>query len=268
MPDLLEKRIIRSCPNCSSQDHKTIEKFSTDKWSTVRCVRCHFIFLSEAPEYETLSEDLAWTKQFEKEKVRRKETQPIIAWLDQKTRWRLHIARDDEWAYISDRVSSGRVLDIGCGKNNHIPAAFIPYGIEIEKAAAEAADVLMRAAGGQAIHAPALDGLATYDDDFFDGIIMRSYLEHELNPKEVLLESFRVLKPGGAIYVKVPNFGTLNRLVRGIDWCGFRFPDHLNYFDIRGMTLMATDCGFEMELKNKITRYTNDNMHCFLTKPA
>lgn len=260
-------RVTRDCPVCGAAGtHPKIEQYSHPDWATVKCHQCAFVFLQEAPVYEALSEDLAWTKQFAKEKKRRKEKQPVINWLDQKTRWRLHIARDDEWAYITERVSEGRVLDVGCGPINRVPEQFTPYGIEIGKEAAEIASRVMGARGGRAIHAPALEGLAEFEDGFFDGMIMRSYLEHEAQPRAVMELAHRKLRPGGVIYVKVPNYGTINRQVRGVDWCGFRFPDHLNYFDLPHMRALAEGAGFRMELKNVLSQLTNDNMHVFLTR--
>lgn len=258
--------IERTCPACGSEENSKLEQYSHEDWDNVQCKSCGFIYLNRAPVYEALSEDLAWTKQFKIEKKRRKKKQPVVAWLDEKTRWRLHISRDDEWAYISDKIQSGRVLDVGCGTANRIPEQFTPFGIEIEKAAALKANEEMSRAGGRAVHAPALEGLAEFEDDFFDGVIMRSYLEHEAKPRQVLEETRRTLKPGGIVYVKVPNFATLNRIVRGRDWCGFRFPDHLNYFTIRSMRNLAENAGYDFDLRNTFTRYTNDNLHCFLTK--
>jgi len=260
------EREHRACPGCAADTPIRLARYSHAEWDTVRCGDCGLIYLQEAPAYEALSEDLAWTKQAEKEKARRKQKQPIVAWLDRKTRWRLHMFREDEWAYIADKVAKGRVLDVGCGRRNHLPAQFTPYGIEIEKAAAETADATMRAAGGHAVHAPALEGLARFEDGFFDGIVMRSFLEHEARPRDVLRACHAKLKPGGVIYVKVPNFGTLNRMVRGREWCGFRFPDHLNYFDVSGLKRLAEREGYRFELKNTLTRLTNDNMHTFLTR--
>lgn len=257
----------RACPACGSEFSERLEKYSHQEWNNVQCISCRFVYLDRAPVYEALSEDLAWTKQFKIEKTRRKQKQPIVAWLDEKTRWRLHIKRDDEWAYICDKISEGRVLDIGCGSRNRIPAQFTPFGIEIEKEAAEQSHREMSNFGGKVVHSPALKGLSEFEDGFFDGVIMRSYLEHEAQPRQVLEETFRVLRPGGVIYVKVPNFATINRIVRGREWCGFRFPDHLNYFTTRSMRHLAQDLRYVFELRNTLTRYTNDNMHCFLIKP-
>lgn len=257
----------RECPACQSHASTPLPQYSRDGWTMVQCAQCDQVYLNEAPVYEALSEDLAWTKQFAKEAERRKQKDPIVQWLDAKTRWRLHMFRDDEWGYIAERVDAGRVLDIGCGPVNRIPEKFTPYGIEIEKETAAIADEKMRARGGRAVHAPALEGLAQFEDGFFNGIVMRSYLEHEAHPRAVLEASFRKLAPGGAIYVKVPNFGTVNRVVRGAEWCGFRYPDHLNQFTIPGLKKLAESIGYRFELKNNLTRYTNDNLHSFLVRP-
>ncbi len=261
------ERVQRDCPGCSSVQSLILPSLSHEDWDTVECASCDFVYLSEAPHYQALSEDLAWTKQFEKEKKRRKEKSPIATWIAAKTRWRLRLFKEDEWAYITEKVPSGKLLDVGCGNRNRLPQGYETYGIEIEKDAAEIADKHMRKQGGRCLHAPALEGIQDFGEGFFDGIVMRSYLEHEMNPKEVLLACHHVLRKGGALYVKVPNFGTLNRAVMGVNWCGFRFPDHLNYFTIPSLKRLAQDCGFEFELRNTFTRYTNDNMHCFLIKP-
>ena len=80
------------------------------------------------------------------------------------------------------------------------------------------------------MNAPSLVGLQTFPPDYSEAAVMRSYLEHELEPLGVLTEVYRVLKPDGIAVVKVPNFGSVNRHVKGRKWCGFRYPDHLNYF--------------------------------------
>lgn len=261
-------RVRRDCPACAAGASTPIAGLERDGWRTVRCDHCAFVFLDEAPVYEALSETLAWSQQFQKEKKRRRQKQPLVSWLDQSTRWRLHLMRDDEWRYICAHLDAGRVLDVGCGPRNRIPEVFTPFGIEIEKAAAEAAQTEMAARGGRVIHAPALEGLEAFEADFFDGMIMRSYLEHELHPRDVLERAFTRLRPGGVLYVKVPNFATLNRVVRGADWCGMRFPDHLNYFTVSSLKDLAREVGFVFTLKNRLTRLTNDNMHAFLTRPG
>lgn len=58
----------------------------------------------------------------------------------------------------------------------------ITFGIETSKVAAKQSNKLMDARGGCVVHAPAVEGIERFDDNFFAGIIMRSYLEHEAQP--------------------------------------------------------------------------------------
>ncbi|MCK5445148.1 MAG: methyltransferase domain-containing protein, partial [Rhodospirillaceae bacterium] len=83
----------------------------------------------------------------------------------------------------------------------------------------------------------------------------------------VLLELFRVLKPGGVAIIKVPNFASLNRLVMGKKWCGLRYPDHLNYFTPRSLKAMAAKAGFQVKTGLTYQLPTSDNMYAVLVKP-
>ena len=79
----------------------------------------------------------------------------------------------------------------------------------------------------------------------FDVVTMRSYLEHEQQPMRALEVARGALKRGGIVVLKTPNYGSLNRRVRGRWWCGFRFPDHSNYFTRRTLLLALEKAGFE-----------------------
>jgi SAM-dependent methyltransferase len=124
------------------------------------------------------------------------------------------------------------------------------------------------ASTGGAVNAPSLLGLRTFPADYFEAAVMRSYLEHELEPLGVLKEVYRVLKPGGIAVVKVPNFGSVNRRVMGRKWCGFRYPDHLNYFTRSSLRKFAGACGFIIKFSFLGSLPTSDNMWAVLTKPT
>ncbi len=82
----------------------------------------------------------------------------------------------------------------------------------------------------------------------FNGVIMHSYLEHEVEVMAVLNGAFRALRPGGKVYVRVPNFGSLNRRLIGAKWCGFRYPDHVNYFTLASLRQVASRAGSKRNL--------------------
>lgn len=258
--------IERTCPTCEVNDYSPLPQYSHPDWPTVKCNRCDLVYLLRGTRYDALSEDISWTKQHAIERERRKEREPILLWLDEKTRWRMRLFKKKAEYFITKKVRSGNVLDLGCGGFNRIPDCYTPFGVEIEKKEAAIANTLMQAKGGYVQHAPALEGINQFEDGFFDGITMHSYLEHELNPKQILAACHQKLKPKGTIYLKVPNYGTINRVTRGGNWCGFRYPDHLNYFRVTTLRRMAASTGFDLTLINKFTQFTSDSMHCFLDK--
>jgi hypothetical protein len=74
--------------------------------------------------------------------------------------------------------------------------------------------------------------------------------------------------PGGSIYVRVPNCGSLNRRMLGAKWCGFRYPDHVNYFTTASLGAMVGDCGLRLKLLNPIRLPLDDNMNAVLLSEA
>ena len=186
---------------------------------------CTFVYLRNPPEYKHLVSDFAWEKTRVAEVERRKARSPIRMWLDSVTRWRAGIYSPGIAGTLKRLFTPGRVLDVGCGSGKKVPEPFVPFGVEISEALSREADDHMRARGGRAIHAPAVDGVKEFPDRYFSGILLRSFLEHEKQPKELLEQCSRVLAPGGSIYVRVPNYGSLNRRMLGAKWCGFRYPD-------------------------------------------
>jgi SAM-dependent methyltransferase len=84
-----------------------------------------------------------------------------------------------------------------------------------------------------------------WPDGTFDAVYAQDVLEHLSRPREELAEIARVLRPGGALYVHVPNYASLT--IR----CGVsRFaynepPGHLNFFTPTTLTAMLRQNGFD-----------------------
>jgi len=127
-----------------------------------------------------------------------------------------------------------------------IAARVEPIGIEISTHLASVAGRTLSRRGGRCLHATGIDGLAMLEPASVHLIVLSCILEHEIEPLTLLRCCRDRLTTDGRIIVKVPNFNCLSRLLRGRKWCGFRWPDHVNYFTAETLTSMAGRAGLEV----------------------
>ena len=256
-----------TCEVCQKSGATLVSKYTRSPWPVVSCNHCGFVYLGRVPDYEDLSVELAWEKQHAQEKQRRKTTDKL-ARIDALTRFRLKLGKKiDRARHVRVVGQTGRVLEIGCGGSTRVPEGPTPYGIEISEELSNRARPIFEARGGAVYHEPATTGIERFPENFFDTIIMRSYLEHEAQPRLVLERAFLRLKPGGNILIRSPNFNSANRYIRGAAWCGFRFPDHVNYFTPATLAALARSLGYEFKWKNWSSVF-DDNLIVELKKPG
>jgi len=262
--------VARACPLCGGEDAAARPGYGEGIWRLVECRGCGFAYLDRAPDYEALFSAMAWEKTWEAEGERRAVLRPASYRISKLTRARMRLLpRKKMTDLVARHARPGNVVDLGCGTGsqfNDLADAFVPFGVEISSEAAEVADGRFAARGGRAVNAPSLDGLKTFPDAFFTAAVLRSYLEHELQPRAVLTELHRTLAPGGVALVKVPNYASLNRRVTARKWCGFRYPDHLNYFTPASLARMAVECGYEARFGLTDRLPTSDNMYAALVR--
>lgn len=267
------KGIYRTCPLCGNEnaDIKP-SKYSRDEWIIKMCARCSLVYLENPPAYEDLKETFAWEKtshQVSQEKKNessfRRGVRIIEHYMD-----RL-IQRDKIIDLIKQYFPAGPVIDIGCGGGeviSRLDHKYTPFGIEISKNLSGRAQQITKSRGGRVFCGNALLGLDTFENDFFSAAIMSAYLEHETAPREVLQKILRLLRFGGHIIIKVPNYGCVNRIVMGQKWCGFRYPDHVNYWTPKTLIKIIKDTGFQIIRFNIWDRFpTSDNMWLVARKP-
>ena len=232
-------------------------------WRLGRCRICRFVFLLNPPDTEELIDELAFEKTFmtrkdERRSALRNAVARVRAFL---AKFKGH--RSDPPARF---FPSGNVLDVGCGAGQRIQPPAVPYGIEISRHLFEIADRNMRARGGYCVHASGSEGITTFSEHHFDGVLMHSYLEHEVDVLPVLRGAHRCLKPGGRLFLRVPNYASVNRRVFGRKWCGFRYPDHVNHFMPESSGNTAASAGFKVRILNRLRLPIDDNIHALLTR--
>ncbi len=148
-------------------------------------------------------------------------------------------------------AEKGRFLDIGCATGFFLSGirqncAWEVYGQEMGKAAASYAREKM----GLRVKDVPLEK-AHYPKNFFDFIHLNNVLEHVPDPALVMAEVGRILKPGGRLYLAVPN--------GGVDRFGYKdyhlrlgaratsMDGHLYFFSPPSLTLLAQKAGLRIE---------------------
>ncbi len=257
---------LRSCPICSGTKATPVQQYCRENWILAACDHCQHIYLRNPPGYRALVKDFAWEKTFVNEHARRSKESPVAYRLDVATRARHKWFRKSTQARYADWFGSGNMLDVGCADFRKSYLGFNHFGIEISQELAGVADRNMQKTGGYCIHGPGAEAIWKFEADFFDAIIMRSYLEHEEDPLTVLKGAARALKRDGAIYARVPNFGSLGRRLFGTKWCGFRYPDHVNYFTVEDLKRIAASAGLAVKLLNPLRLKIDDNINALLVR--
>ena len=270
MPRLL----LRHCPACYADNTPAPRlPLGPKKWPLKTCTACAFTYLERAAAYVEMEETFAWEKTSQQETTRRAVEEPTVSRLSQAFKnFRARTLKRDKLTDLTSRHVSGdgTVVDIGCAHGRFLKTLvgrFPLAGVEISRAlAAKARKNLPQA---NIIQADAVSGLGQLPADSCSAVIMSAFLEHEIEPRLLLAQTLRVLRPGGVSIIKVPNFGSLNRRFRKKKWCGFRFPDHVNYFTPRSIVAMARTSGFEIRrFRLQDHPPISDNLWIVIAKPS
>lgn len=154
----------------------------------------------------------------------------------------IHKRLDEIIAGFSAYRQKNRLLDIGFGAGSLLQAAdrrgWTAKGTEVSRTAVE----YCRNLGFDVICAELAD--AGHPADYFDVITASELLEHVPNPRALVCEIARVLRPGGLFWATTPHSRGVSALMLGLKWSTISPPEHLQLFSVRGMKNLLADAGF------------------------
>jgi 2-polyprenyl-3-methyl-5-hydroxy-6-metoxy-1,4-benzoquinol methylase len=252
------KKEIRNCPVCESGDFKTLGQRGGnahrdgigEETTVVRCKACGSTYAR--PMMIPLENPYS-------------DTEKYFSTHDSNQR----IAEGKRLALIAESIlgHQGKVLEIGCGRGENligaVQAGWEAFGVEMTEEFAE----LGRSNGIEIEIASAEESKLLEKPDYFEAILLVAILEHLYNPVEILRKVYGALKPGGVIFIDVPNEGALNLAVgniymraRGRDWTinlSPTFPPfHVIGYTPKSLRLIIERAGFEI-LELAVPKYTN-----------
>ncbi len=135
-----------------------------------------------------------------------------------------------------------RLLDVGCGNGNYLEfarrAGWQVQGLDFDPVAVAAA----RERGLDVFEGTikVLSG----ESECFDRITLSHILEHVYDPWDVLADCYRLLKPGGTLWLETPNANSNGHRAFGPYWRGLEPPRHLHIFSRKCIRDKMTEIGF------------------------
>jgi SAM-dependent methyltransferase len=143
-------------------------------------------------------------------------------------------------------ASPRHLLDVGCASGvfllKALDAGWQVFGIEpSETLYREAVERI----GNRGPIIPEIFEKADLSERHFDAITLWDVLEHVVDPLDFMHRCRALLKPGGRLFLNVPDLDSLEARLFGAKWPLF-LPEHLNYFTRPSLNLCAEKSGFRL----------------------
>ncbi len=225
------------CPVCGGRDHSP-ERTITG-WQLVRCRACGMVFVNPQPSDTALM--AAYNGQGDlAEAIGACHDRPEFykTWFSPREVeiWRTRLRR------MARLCGKGRLLEYGCG-----PALVGQVAVE-EGWRVDALDVgewirELQPHRDFPLHIGTIRE-QRWPDGCFDAIYAQDVFEHVRQPREEALELARLLRPGGVLYVHVPNYASLTVRLGVSRFAYNEPPGHLNYFTPASLRNLLHRTGF------------------------
>ena len=195
----------------------------------VRCADCGHMQVDPLPEEELLEEDYAGVSEG--------------AYLDEEPGQRATARRALD--RIERHVSRGALCDLGCWVGFLAAEArargWRAAGVEPSRFASQ----LARERLGLEVQTATI-GAAELPQGSFDALVMGDVIEHLPNPLATLERARGLLRPGGVLYLALPDAGSAVARRLGARWWSV-LPTHVQYFTRASLATLLARRGFVVE---------------------
>jgi len=230
--------MTQRCVYCLQTDGEPIfptRSRSGDEFQVIAC-NCGVWYLWPRPDEEMLAR--AYTDDYYGSGGDRKK---FVGWIEFLV---------DHFRYARARrvqryTQKGRVLDIGCGNGAFLAAliaeGYEAHGLEREGEAARRSEAVE---GLQLTTAPLTKD--TFQPSAFDAVTLWHVFEHLPNPRAILATAVEILKPGGHLFLSMPNRDSWQARWFRADWFHLDPPRHLFIMGAAQLKRELSQHGFEV----------------------
>ena len=235
------------CPLCNSADSQELllnsdygERVS-GVFRLVRCHGCGLRYQSPRPTPATISS--CYPDHYSAyASVSLRTRRGLLGWLTRRgMRQRLTLL---DQAIPPQAGQVRQLLDVGSGAGVFLEAAQLYGGWQLQGLEPNARAAT---ATSSRIGVPIFNGTlaqACYPTASIDVATLWDVLEHVHQPLEDLRELRRIIRPDGAVFIRVPNAASFTRLAAGRYWAGYDLPRHITVFDPATLRSALRAAGF------------------------
>ena len=232
-----------NCPVCQSERIDPLIKIrdhsvSKEEFVIWQCRECSLRFTQDAPDKASIG------RYYESpEYISHTNTNTgLINRLYQKVR-RLTLQQKARLV-IAHTVTQGRLLDYGAGigafMNTMKEKGWEVNGVEPDEGAREQAKRNFSLSPGS------LEDLESFQAGRFDAITLWHVLEH-VHDLHVTMERLKeLLKPGGKLFVAVPNYNSVDNAIYKSYWAAYDVPRHLYHFTPPAIETLVKNHGMQL----------------------
>ncbi len=233
------KREHTSCLVCGKTAER--ELFHKNSFRVVKCNNCNLVYinprLSEKESKDLYTKNIISPAQYYKE------------------------SQEGDYITFKKRVQwieemygkKGKMLDIGCNIGTFLKAAnessWDCYGIDINKSVEEDCKRI-----GIKFFAATLEE-AKFKNDFFDVIVMNDLIEHVHDPRGLINQVHKILKPDGLIFIVTPDIGSITARLLSKRWHHLKPNEHITYFSKPTMRRLLEGQGFSIITMKHVSRW-------------
>jgi len=217
------EKTLRACVACGSNDAQPLGV--KNELDIVSCRKCLTVYTPYSPWY---SSELYYESYYPEESL----SPPAF----------VQTRLEEITAEFSPYRQNNHLLDIGCGAGNLLLAArkngWEGQGLDVSPGAVEH----VRGLGFEVFQGELQQ--ARFPSQHFDVITAAELVEHLFEPRLVLQEVARLLRPGGLFWTTTPHARGLSARVLGLKWRCIWPPEHLQLFSAGGLKLLMREAGF------------------------
>lgn len=277
------------CPLCGANERSLAHKDLNDyffecapgRWSLFQCLSCGSAYLDPRPNEQTIS--LAYSSYYTHRSydvasgalrrfwhaLRDDYLQAAFGVRSEHTlwpgRWLLRLfplGRSGIDAALARNLEplphpQARLLDVGCGNGNYLEfarrAGWQVQGVDFDPVA-----VATARERGLDVFEGTIKVLAG-ERACYDRITLSHILEHVYDPWDVLADCYRLLKPGGVLWLETPNANSNGHKAFGPYWRGLEPPRHLHIFSRKCVRDKMAGIGF-LDIKDRFSSFATGAM--------